>query len=534
MRALDRISANLSYALGLRAFLRQPMTPEQARRMIEARFAEREQTFLRIAQRAFYANRTNPYARLLDYAGIHHDRLAAMVQQSGLEGALKQLFDAGVYVTLDEFKGRQPVRRGSLEFATRPSDFDNPVRGPHITTATSGSRGSPVRAQLDFEHLLQEVSYFVVMLAAYGMTDRALAMWRQGGVLGPILYAKAGKSLDRSFSTLPTAEHSRRTILFNLYTTLAARFFGHAFPPEEYVPRDRVLRIVEWLAEEKRLGRAAALHANTSPIIRICRAARDAGVDISGTLFHLAGEPYTPAKAAIVASVGARAAVGYAMVEAGVIGHGCGAPSVPDDVHVLTDKLGVIQREQTTAAGETVGALYYTGASTGISKLLLNFESGDYADLEQRDCDCLFGELGFSTHLSNIRSYEKLTSEGVTFVGSELYELLETVLPSRFGGGPMDYQLVEEESADGVSSVNVVVAPGVGPVDEAAVVETILNALKHYRTGGGRTMSAAWRQGQILRVVRRPPYETRTAKVQPLHVLRASTPASEPPAARPH
>ena len=58
-------------------------------------------------------------------------------------------------------------------------------------------------------------------------------------------------------------------------------------------------------------------------------------------------------------------------------------------------------------------------------------------------------ELGFTTHLHTVRSYEKLTSGGVMFMGSMLHELLEETLPARFGGSPLDYQLVEEEE-DGV------------------------------------------------------------------------------------
>jgi len=79
---------------------------------------------------------------------------------------------------------------------------------------------------------------------------------------------------------------------------------------------------------------------------------------------------------------------------------------------------------------------------------------------------------GYRTHLHSIRSYEKLTSEGMNFVGSDLLAVIETVLPSRFGGGPPDYQLVEEE-VDGLPKVSVYVSPRLGDIDEAAVVETV-------------------------------------------------------------
>ena len=41
---------------------------------------------------------------------------------------------------------------------------------------------------------------------------------------------------------------------------------------------------------------------------------------------------------------------------------------------------------------------------------------------------------GFTTHLREVRSYSKLTGEGVTLIGDEMIHLLEHVLPARFGG----------------------------------------------------------------------------------------------------
>ncbi len=98
-----------------------------------------------------------------------------------------------------------------------------------------------------------------------------------------------------------------------------------------------------------------------------------------------------------------------------------------------------------------MGALLFTTLLPTSAKVLLNFESDDYGViLTERECGCPIGELGFERHLHTIRSYEKLTSEGMNFVGGDLLRLVEEVLPSRFGGGPPDYQLVEEE-VDGLA-----------------------------------------------------------------------------------
>jgi hypothetical protein len=188
-----------------------------------------------------------------------------------------------------------------------------------------------------------------------------------------------------------------------------------------------------------------------------------------------------------------------------------------DEVHLGIDRLGVIQRER-DAAGIRVGALLFTTLLPTSAKVLLNYESGDYGVVTERDCGCPIGELGFDRHLHTIRSYEKLTSEGMNFVGSDLLQLVEDVLPRRFGGGPSDYQLVEEE-VGGLPRVSVVVSPRLGPLDDEAVVSTVLETL-----GSGPAykdmMASFWNTGHTLQVVRREPHATSSGKVPAFHILR--------------
>jgi hypothetical protein len=187
-----------------------------------------------------------------------------------------------------------------------------------------------------------------------------------------------------------------------------------------------------------------------------------------------------------------------------------------DEVHLFSDKLAVVQTEKAIGNGAGVGPFVFTSLLPSCPKLMLNVHSGDYGLLEDRPCDCLFGELGFTRRLSGIRSHEKLTSEGNTFLGSDLITLLEETLPLRFGGGPTDYQLVEDEE-DGLSKVSVVVSPRVGELDEQALVQTVLGTL--HSDPEKRLMARVWSEGQTLRVVRREPYTTPTSKIQPLHML---------------
>ena len=166
-------------------------------------------------------------------------------------------------------------------------------------------------------------------------------------------------------------------------------------------------------------------------------------------------------------STGSRAIPYYTMGEVGRVGLPCARPEAIDDVHLCRDKLALIQRDHRVADGRTVGALYLTTLVPSCPQLFLNVATDDYAVVTERDCGCPLGEAGLTMHIHSIRSYDKLTSEGMTFLGPEVFALLEDELPRRFGGRAGDYQLVEEE-VDGLTKVSLLVSPGVGDVDEAA------------------------------------------------------------------
>jgi hypothetical protein len=123
--------------------------------------------------------------------------------------------------------------------------------------------------------------------------------------------------------------------------------------------------------------------------------------------------------------------------------------------------------------------------------------------------------LGWRTHLHTIRSFEKLTAGGMTFVDTDVVRVLEQVLPDRFGGSPVDYQLIEAEAEDGRPQLSLLVHPRVGPLDSRAVQEAFLEAIGA-GSGAARIMAHQWREGRVLRVEREPPRAGMLGKI--LHV----------------
>jgi hypothetical protein len=124
--------------------------------------------------------------------------------------------------------------------------------------------------------------------------------------------------------------------------------------------------------------------------------------------------------------------------------------------------------------------------------------------------------IGWTTRLQNVRSYEKLTAGGMTFLDVDVARVLDEVLPARFGGGPADYQLLEDETVEGRPRLRLLIAPSVGPLDERAVVDALLSALGG-ASGAERIMERVWRSGAFVRVERAAPRAPPGGKILHLH-----------------
>jgi hypothetical protein len=242
-------------------------------------------------------------------------------------------------------------------------------------------------------------------------------------------------------------------------------------------------------------------------------------LDISRTTFRVAGEPFTPARLRIFAAAGCNAAPRYSMAEVGMIGIGCPHADEPDEVHLLGDKVAVITRPPPVGVGDAdVEALLITTVLPSCPKLLINVQVDDYGVFPAGGCGCPLERLGIGRRLHTIRSYEKLTSAGMHFLGGDVLRLVEEVLPCRFGGLPTDFQLVEED-VEGLPRVYLYASPRLGTLDEKALIKMTLETLGG-RDAAQRMMAEEWRQGAVLRVRRQEPLETRAGKILPLHVRR--------------
>jgi hypothetical protein len=186
-------------------------------------------------------------------------------------------------------------------------------------------------------------------------------------------------------------------------------------------------------------------------------------------------------------------------------------------MHLFADLLAVVQPgTEGGAPGLPPAALLFTALRTTAPMILLNAALGDGAVLSRRVCGCPLEELGWTTHIDTVRSFEKLTVAGMNLLDSDLTRILDEVLPARFGGGPTHYQLIEEQTRAGEPRLRLLVDPAVGPLDAAAVAEAFLAAIAR-GDGVERLTAATWRDGGFVTVERRAPRSRRGDKI--LHLL---------------
>jgi len=513
----------LRFLRGFPGFLRHPIDPPRAREILEGRFRERAAGFLTVVREGAYRRPGSPYHRLLAAAGCEYGDLERLVRQDGVDGALERLLRDGVYVTLDEFKGRRPIVRGSTTFTTDPTQFRNPISGAHVAFPSGGSRGKATPILFDFAFIRDLSVNTCVILSELGGLGWTRACWDVpgSGVMIRVLdFASLGLRLDRWFSYVdPGLPSLPRRYRWSFRTVCWGSWMaGRPIPPPVHVPPDDPLPVARWMISVLQAGGTPHLLTYATSAVRLSQAAIGAGLDLRGARIWVGGEPLTPARAASIRQSGAQPFTRYATMESGAIAANCLSPETSDDVHVYEDLHAVIQPNAAAPAlGVPEDALFVSSIRPTAPLILINASTGDRAVRSKRACCCPLEGRGWTTHLRTIRSFEKLTAGGMTFLDAHVVQVLEETLPARFGGGPTDYQLLEDETASGHPRLRLLVHPRLPGIDPAVVARVFLESL-----GAGsapeRMMERVWQDSEFVTVERAAPRITAAGKVQHVHV----------------
>lgn len=512
-------------------FLRKPITLEDARQTVRLQLDTREAGFLSLVRRVVYGYSQSPYRPLLEAARCELGDIERMVRADGLETTLLELRRSGVYVSFEEFKGREPIVRDGRAISSRPERFDNPLARTGFRISSGGSTGEGTPVWLSLPYLADRATSMLIGFAAHGVMGVPSASLREplpAPSLSILLEdAHIGQVHERWFSPMvqgPPFSRWRCRAAHRL-VDMVGRGAGVPVPHPEFVDVNRPLPMLRWVETKAKERGACMIRTSPSYALRACLGAEESGVSFEGVVFVGAGEPITPGKVEAMRRTGARWVTNYAVSEVGRPGIGCARTSDATDVHFMKHAVALVQYPRVVPGwGGQVDSFHFTSLLPTAPKVLLNVETDDFGIVEERSCGCPLEEAGFSEHLRDIYSYSKLTGEGVSLLGSDALRIIDVVLPERFGGSPADYQFVEEEDQRGLTRVTLVVSPRVQLPTDDQVTEAVLDGL------GGSTAGASirsiWRTAGTIQIRREEPQVTGRGKLMPM-VARSKRPPEQ-------
>jgi hypothetical protein len=431
-----------------------------------------------------------------------------------------------VYVTFEEFKGRKPIVRGTTTIEVADRDFDNPFARHDLTLTTGGTTGQATGVHQDLDYIAALSTLHMLMLDAWGVLDAPAVVWSEilpgVGMRFSLLRACFGSQNDTWYSNRGWMDSRSwpKYGLATLYSLFWVRMMGGRIQVPQIVRLDRaivVARRIRALIDEH--GQCM-LYCNVSRALRVALAALDAGVDLTGLTIRVGGEPATSGKVRRIRATGARVMPAYGSIEAGAIGLGCPNPAEIDHMHLASDAVALVTHPLVLeGTGTTVHAFNLTSLLDASPKVMFNYQIDDDGVVEERNCGCPLYAAGYTTSLHTIRSYSKLLVEGVTLIGTEIQQVLEEVLPTRFGGTPLDYQLMDADDANGLTRMHLLVSPRLSIADPQDIVRVFLQAVRA-ASPRGDACGGTWEEAGTVHVVRQEPVLSPRGKFLPLYIRR--------------
>ena len=348
--------------------------------------------------------------------------------------------------TLDEFRGRSLIRRGSLTLAMTPTDATSGSARRALVHRTSSTGGGPTPLPLALPFEADHAVNACLFLAARGNQGwrHALSEVPGGAALRHVLWLSGlGQPPAAWFSQVDPGRDLPARYAWSWRAVKAAALLGGTrIPRPRVVPIDDPAEILGWMRRCLDTGVVPHLWTFVTSAVRVCQAAETRGVRLDGVQFTANSEPITAPRVAAIERTGARMGGYYGSMETGPLGYGCLAPVSADEMHVLGDLHAVWHADGSPALpGLPTGAVLVSSLRATAPVLLLNVALGDRAARLERRCGCPVEACGWTSRLHSIRSYARVSVGGMTFFDADLIRVLEEALPARFGGGPTDYQL---------------------------------------------------------------------------------------------
>ena len=505
---------------GMLQYCQKSVMPDSKNR-IRQTLERRESIWLNTLRRTIFSNRSNPYHIMFNLAGYGYDDLAERVRRNRLEGTLRELRHARVYLDHDEFKGIKPIIRYGQEIISTPEHFSNPLVTGWFQGNSGGSRSAGTLTCTGTEQLVHLTGYASLHAEEFELDGIPYVIARPGlpsiaGLLFCLLYSRLGSDVGPWFTFGGEVSNSIHYLLLTNYIVALARWRGFPAPFPENLPANDFTPVARWISKLPRRERRCALQVVASTGVRIATAALEKDLDISGTLVFSGGEALTEGKRRTIESTGAKVFPAYWISELGQIGHSCKNMNSGNCIHLFSDSNAVISEIRKDPLSQSdVNSLLFTTLLPHAPYILVNVEMQDAGVLEEGPCDCVFGKVGFTRRIRGIYSYVKLSGQGMTLVGTDIVHILEVDLPKKFGGAPGDYQLIEQEGKHQTELV-LHISPRTGVKSPEIVKHHMLQLLRKYN--GGALAWRVWKYSDAMKAVIAEPLITKAGKLLPLHL----------------
>jgi hypothetical protein len=436
-----------------------------------------------------------------------------------LENTLKDLREAGIYLTHEEVKGK-PIHRHGKTIPNNVAATANPGSSGGMESVSSGSRSSGIATPSSNEYRLYRECYDILARQEFGADERALGFLRPilpspGALVEMAGIARRGRRAERWFTVGKSFRSNGPYAFVTRFLVAEARLLGCRVPFPTFLSSDDFRPVARWAAENKRRGIPTLLRSGVSWATRTCAAAIEEALDISGTVMIVGGEAISPARRRVFDAAGVRAFGRYAISEFGTVGIGC--PHLTgNSVHLLADVVAVIEhRRPAPFVDSEVNSLLFTSVHPLASRVYINADMEDAGTLVPATCNCAYSRVGLRTVIQDLYSFGKLSSQGMTLTGDALLTIIEERLPERFGGSPGDYQLVEIEGA-AQAELRLRVSPRLRSVDLTEVRGFFLEQVR--RIYGGSLSVRTWESTSSIKTEAIEPFQTGSGKVHALHL----------------
>jgi hypothetical protein len=508
-------------AVSLARHLRTPVDPDPEGTLRQL-LQNRETNFLSLAK-AVLADLEHPYSQLFRVAGCSYADLEKTVLADGVESALQALLKAGVYVSHDEFRGREEIVRGGKHIRSDPSSWMNRQATGAIGCSTSGSSGKPIATDGNSARTahMEAHAHLVVRELESGIPAMvSIAPILPGyGIMSLLIFARANLGFERWFAIGGKSRQNRHYRAVTRFLVAEMRLMGTRAPYPTYLEPNDFLPAAEYLARRRSEGARLIVNGFVSSLSRVAAAAADHGLDLAGCRALCAGEALTPAKCATMESVGIQPYATYWTSEFGSLGPACRSMRSRNSVHISREAVALTMRPHELAG---VDSICLTSLLPFAPRLAINVEIGDTGVIEPSTCDCSMRKLGFDLQIRDVAAIGHVTAQGMMIAADDLAKVLEEALPARLGGHAGDYQLVETES--GLQTEMVLrVRPGAANVPLEEVLKAFL--AETGRLYGGSLSVMSWSHSNGIRAEIGEPVLAGAGKFRAVRLLGSRTAA---------